>query len=124
MAVRGTHHRLIVWQEAMTLAEVVCRCCNGFPRPETFALGSQMRRAAISIPSNIAEGAARHSSRELFQFLSVAQGSLAELETQVELARRLGYLRMNDELDPLLHRVAQLLIALRRSIKKRIDGAA
>ena len=74
---------------------------NRFPNAETFGLTSQIRRAAVSIPSNIAEGQGRKSSREFKQFLSVAVGSLAELETQLIIAQEIDYLTI-DELNPLL----------------------
>jgi four helix bundle protein len=83
---------LVVWQKSVDLAEKVYLATKGFPKEELFGLTSQMRRAAVSIPSNIAEGQSRNSTGEFLQFLGIARGSLAELETQIELARRLGYL--------------------------------
>ena len=124
MAVRGAHHKLLAWQEAMSLAQVVYEKSRSFPKDEMFGLTAQMRRAAVSIPSNIAEGAARNSSRELFQFLGVAGGSLAELETQLELAVRLNYIERSDEVLEQVNRAAQLLLALRKSIKSRIEKAS
>jgi four helix bundle protein len=82
---------LDVWRLGVELAELIYRCTAGFPKSEVFGLSSQMRRAAVSIPSNIAEGRARKSSREFLHFLSISRGSLAELETQLELAIRLDY---------------------------------
>ena len=82
---------LDVWHLGVELAETVYRITARFPKSELFALSSQMRRAAVSIPSNIAEGRARDSSRELLHFLAISRGSLAELETQLELAIRLDY---------------------------------
>lgn len=82
---------LDVWHLGVELAETVYRVTARFPKSELFALTSQMRRAAVSIPSNIAEGRARNSSREFLHFLSISRGSLAELETQLELAIRLDY---------------------------------
>jgi len=82
---------LDVWRLGLELAETVYRCTARFPKAELFCLTSQMRRAAVSIPSNIAEGRARNSSREFLYFLSISRGSLAELETQLELAIRLDY---------------------------------
>jgi len=83
---------LVAWQRAMELVKEVYRCTRAFPRDEMFGLTSQMRRAAISVPSNIAEGKGRHSTRELVQFLYTARGSLLELETQICISRDLGYL--------------------------------
>jgi four helix bundle protein len=85
-----THKDLNVWKESMTLAKEVYRLTKNFPKEETFGLVSQMRRAAVSIPSNIAEGAARNSNKEFIQFLHVSLGSLAELETQLLLSKELG----------------------------------
>src|SRR5208282_1403515 len=82
---------LDVWHLGVELAETVYRVTARFPKSEIFALSSQMRRAAVSIPSNIAEGRSRDSRREFLYFLSVSRGSLAELETQLELAIRLDY---------------------------------
>jgi len=82
---------LDVWHSGVELAETVYLVTARFPKSELFALSSQMRRAAVSIPSNIAEGRARDSRREFLHFLSISRGSLAELETQIELAIRLDY---------------------------------
>ena len=82
---------LDVWHLGVELAETVYRVTARFPKSEIFALSSQMRRAAVSIPSNIAEGRSRDSRREFLYFLSISRGSLAELETQLELAIRLDY---------------------------------
>ena len=79
-----------VWQKAMDLVEECYRMTDAFPRSEEFGLKAQMRMAAVSIPSNVAEGNVRHSSNEYCRFLAIALGSTAELETQIELARRLG----------------------------------
>jgi four helix bundle protein len=81
---------LEVWRLGLDLVETIYRCTAEFPKSEIFALSAQMRRAAVSIPSNIAEGQARSSSKEFLRFLSIAIGSLAELATQLELASRLG----------------------------------
>jgi four helix bundle protein len=82
---------LDVWHLGVELAETVYRVTARFPKAELFCLTAQMRRAAVSIPSNIAEGRARDSRREFLHFLAVSRGSLAELETQLELAIRLDY---------------------------------
>jgi len=112
-----THRDLLVWQEAMILAEAVYKATANFPKEENFVLTSQLRRAAISVPSNIAEGAARNSSRELAQLISIASGSLAELGTQVELAARLHYLESNEHLLAQVDRVGRLLSGLRKSVR-------
>jgi four helix bundle protein len=82
---------LDVWRLGVELAETIYRLTARFPKAELFCLTAQMRRAAVSIPSNIAEGRARNTSREFLHFLSISRGSLAELETQLELAIRLDY---------------------------------
>ena len=86
------YKELVAWQRAMDLVKEIYRCTRTFPRDEMFGLTSQMRRASVSIPSNIAEGKGRHSTRELVQFLYTARGSLLELETQICIARDLDYL--------------------------------
>lgn len=83
---------LIVWQRAMDLVEEIYRISKEFPKEEIYGLTNQMRRAAVSIPSNIAEGQARRSTAEFKRFLSISMGSLAELETQILIAQRLNYL--------------------------------
>ena len=87
------HYRdLIAWQKAKRLALDVYRCTRKFPRDEIYGLTSQMRRAAVSVPSNIAEGKGRYSQKELVHFLYLARGSLLELETQLSIARDLEYI--------------------------------
>jgi four helix bundle protein len=85
-----SYRDLLVWQKGMALAKMVYRLTTGFPEGERFGLVAQMRRAAVSVPSNIAEGQARRGRREFAQFLSHAEGSLAELDTQLMLAVDLG----------------------------------
>src|SRR5262245_33076304 len=86
------HTKLDVWQDAMRLVVQVYDATRQFPADERYGLTNQMRRAAISIPSNIAEGAARETDNEFLRFLFIARGSLAELETQLMIAAKLGYL--------------------------------
>ena len=90
---------LIVWQKSMDLVLLVYRCTKTLPHDEAFCLTTQLRRAAISIASNIAEGKGRHSNQELTQFLFIARGSLLEVETQSMIAQRLGYLSEPDSSD-------------------------
>jgi four helix bundle protein len=92
---------LVVWQKAMDLVEHVYKLTRRFPKEEMYGLTSQVRRAAVSIPSNIAEGHARKSRAEYLNFLSITQGSRAEVETQLLIAKRLGYLTP-EELAPVL----------------------
>jgi len=86
------YKELAAWQRAMELVREVYRCTRSFPRDEVYGLTSQMRRSAVSVPSNIAEGKGRYSRKELVQFLYKARGSLMELETQICIARDLDYL--------------------------------
>jgi four helix bundle protein len=87
-----SYRDLIAWQKAKTLALNVYRCTRGFPKDEIYGLRSQIRRAAVSVPSNIAEGKGRYSQKEFVQFLYHARGSLLELETQVSIAHDLEYI--------------------------------
>ena len=87
----GTYADLEVWQSAMTLAVQIYRVTKSYPREETYGITSQIRRAAVSIASNIAEGKGRASDKELIHFLCTARGSLFELKTQLAIARELGY---------------------------------
>lgn len=87
---------LIVWQKSMDLSEEVYRLTRSFPSHELYALTNQIRRAVVSVPSNIAEGQARNSTAEFGHFLSIARGSLAEVETQLLLAIRFKYLSETD----------------------------
>lgn len=117
------HRKLVAWQESMKLVEMVYTATRAFPRDEMFGLVAQMRRAAVSIPSNIAEGAGRNSSKELHQFLGIVSGSIAELETQIELAVRLNYLFADAECAQQLSRVGRLIVGLRsRSRTKPAQG--
>lgn len=87
-----THKDLEIWKMGIELVEKIYKGTNVFPREEIYGITSQMRRAAVSIPSNIAEGVARNSRKEFIQFLYISLGSLSELETQVIIANKIGYL--------------------------------
>lgn len=102
---------LVVWQKAITLAKLVYKFTGGFPSEEKFGLTAQMRRAAVSIPSNIAEGQARHTTGEFIQFISHAEGSLAELDTQLILAVELQFSRIGNA-----HPAFELIAELRRML--------
>jgi four helix bundle protein len=109
---------LLVWQSGIQLLKQVYVLTQQFPGEEKFGLVSQMRRAAVSVPSNIAEGQARRSTAEFAQFLSIAQGSLAELETQVIVSIELGFCS-NDSTNGLLgviHRLQKMLHSLRAKL--------
>lgn len=115
------HKKLVVWQKSMDFASNLYAATGRFPAEEKYGLTSQLRRAAVSIPSNIAEGAARESSADYARFLTIAIGSTSEVDTQLELCQRLGILNEEqyDELDGYLIEIDRMLIALRRSIQKR-----
>ena len=115
---------LKVWQLGMEIVEEVYRLSRQFPKYETYGLCSQIQCAAVSIPSNIAEGHARGSSKEFSRFLGIAQGSLAELETQLLLAERLKYSSL-EAIGPVLDHCTQeakMLRNLRTRVKSRIKG--
>jgi four helix bundle protein len=109
---------LIVWQKAIAMVTEVYRITRTFPREELFGLTSQIRRSAVSVPSNIAEGQGRLSVGEFRQFLGIAKGSLNELETQLIIARELGYVNMTNPVFDQLNEVARLLNGLLNSLSK------
>jgi four helix bundle protein len=111
-----THKDLKVWKEAMALAKGIYELTRDFPKEETYGLVSQIRRAAVSIPSNLAEGAARNSNKEFIQYLYVSLGSLAELETQLLLSRDLGYAQSKG-INERVERVRKLLLGLIKYLK-------
>jgi four helix bundle protein len=109
---------LIVWQKGIALVKEVYTMTRTFPSDEKFGLVSQMRRASVSIPSNIAEGQARHTTKEFVQFLSHAEGSVAELETQLILGTELGYCNLGEatRAHELTSELKKMLNALRRKL--------
>lgn len=110
---------LLVWQKGISLVKRIYQLTRVFPHDEKFGLIAQMRRAAVSIPSNIAEGQARHTRREFVQFLSHSEGSVAELETQLILSVELGYCTSTDtqEAGTLLTELSKMLDSLRRKLE-------
>jgi len=110
---------LLVWQKGMTLVKGIYQLTQTFPETEKFGLVSQMRRATVPIPSNIAEGQARHTRKEFIQFLSHSEGSVAELETQVILGVELGYCTQADtqEITNLTTELSKMLDSLRRKLE-------
>ncbi len=108
---QGSYKELRVWQEAMQLAADVYHATEDFPKREIFGLTNQLRRAAVSVPSNIAEGKGRHTTKEFTQFLFHARGSVLEVETQVLLAERLEYIS-KDKGKALLDRTASVARSL------------
>ncbi len=114
-----THKDLEVWREAMSLARELYLFTGSFPKEELYGLSSQMRRAAVSVPSNIAEGAARSSDKEFLQFLYISLGSLAELETQLVLAKEIG-IGTSSEAESGVERVRKMLLGLIKHVKGKL----
>ena len=113
---------LKVWQVGMQLTEDVYRLSQQFPKHETYGLSSQIQRAAVSVPANIAEGHAMGSTKDFLRYLAIAQGSLAELETHLLLVERLKY-GNSTQVGPILDRCteeARMLRSLRRSVRNRL----
>lgn len=119
---RGGFEELIVWRKGIDLVKSVYALTRQFPSDERFGLTSQMRRAAVSIPSNLAEGHARHTTKEYVLFVSNAEGSAAELQTQIRIAIELGYCDTGgaDIVAGQLFEVRKMLNALRRELNARI----
>ena len=115
-----TYRELLVWQKAKTLATRIYRATEPFPKPETYGLTSQIRRAAVSVPSNIAEGQGRLTVGEFLHFLGQARGSLLELDTQLAIALDLVYLKSDqyESLDGEIYQVLGLLNRLIESLRK------
>ena len=113
-----SYEDLRVWQDAMLLTEKVYVLCSKLPKDELYGLNSQMKRSAVSIPSNIAEGSARNNTKELIQFLFIARGSLAELRTQLALAQRLELASQDQEINEICDRLSRGLANLIKSLRK------
>jgi four helix bundle protein len=111
-----------VWQLGIDISLTVYQITDGFPQREMYGLTSQLRRAAISIPSNIAEGHTRGQTKDFIRFLSIARGSVAELETQLIIAERLGYLQRDQlkYLRDMLNEESRMLAGLRRSLTAKL----
>lgn len=110
------HHNLEAWKGAILLVKAVYRLSQTFPKEELYGLTSQMRRAAVSIPSNLAEGAARSSQKEFAQFLSIARGAISELDTQLVIALELGYMEDGEAIFACLDRVSRLVTGLHKKV--------
>ena len=110
------HKKLDLWRDAMELAVIMYKVTDSFPREERYGLTDQIRRAVSSVPSNVAEGAGRQTKKEFVNFLHIAQGSLSELDTHLELAKRLGYLEQDNwtMLDGKIERIDKMLSGLIR----------
>lgn len=115
------HEKLDVWCKAVDFVVTVYKATESFPKDEKFGLTSQVRRAAVSVPANIAEGAGRNSPREFVHFLSNAQGSASELETELLIALRLGYLQegVYQEMRATLDSIGRMIIGLSNYLRSR-----
>ena len=120
------HRDLVAWQKAMELVIEIYRATRDFPKDELYGLTSQLRRAAVSVPSNLAEGYGRNSRKDFQRFIGMALGSLLEVETQLEIANLLGYIS-DEALSNVFgksRRVAQLLHGLKAWCETPVDAAA
>jgi len=113
------YKELAVWQKGISLVLVIYETIQKFPKDERYALAYQMKRAAISIPSNIAEGASRNTTKEFVQFLYIALGSASELETQLIIAEKLGYMKIEQIVYSEIMIIRKMLNALITSLKKK-----
>jgi four helix bundle protein len=116
------HHSLDVWKKAVDLTVEIYELTENFPKEEKFGLTSQIRRASVSIAANIAEGAGRQSSKEFYRFLSIAQGSTSEVETELLIAYRLMYLdrEAHEEVSQKLDDIGRMLTGLCQHLKKKL----
>ena len=121
-----THLDLDVWKQSIILVTEIYEITKGFPKDELFGLTSQIRRSAVSVPSNISEGSARNQSKEFIRFLQISQGSLSELETQLIISRELGYcssekfIEVNGNLHKIRAQISGLIQFLRNRLEKNI----
>ena len=115
-----THKDLEVWKKSMDLVEDVYKLMKQLPESEKYGLISQIKRSSISIPSNIAEGAARASTKEFIRFLNIASGSLSELETQLLLLDRLGFCSPEKNLNEEIQTIGKMLYGLKLSLKNKL----
>ncbi len=111
------HKNLDAWKKSIDLVEMIYKLSALFPDEERYGLTSQIRRAAVSVPSNLAEGAARNSKKEFLNFISISLGSLAEVETQVIIAQRLNFCEPSNDFDQ-INEVRALIIGLRNYLRK------
>ncbi|MBI5632221.1 MAG: four helix bundle protein [Nitrospirae bacterium] len=116
----STHKKLIVWQKAHELAIAVYRITEAFPRHEQFGITSQLRRATLSIPTNIVEGYSRESNKEFIRFIDIARGSLAEAQYLLEFAKEIGYSTTDiTPVENLTHEVGKLLWSFQQNLKNK-----
>ncbi len=116
------YKELEVWKKGISLVLNIYETAKNFPKDERYALTDQIKRAAVSIPSNIAEGATRNSTKEFVQFLYIALGSASELETQIIIAEKLGYIKDKETVLSDITIIRKMLNALITSLKKIVNG--
>jgi four helix bundle protein len=114
-----SHKDLEVYQKSMDLVIQIYKLTNSFPKEEQYGLISQLRRAAISVPSNIAEGSARKNTKEFIQFLYYSLGSTVEIETQIEISKRLHFLNNTEDLEKILKSIINMITGLIKSLKRK-----
>jgi len=114
------HKDLDVWKKAMDLVENIYTCTKDFPKEEVYGLSSQIKRAVISVPSNIAEGAGRRGNKEFIQFLYISMGSLSEVETQILLAKRLGFIENVNNITQDIINIKQMLNGLINYLNRKV----
>ena len=117
------YRSLVVWQKAMKFSEIVYAAVREFPDVERYALSDQIRRAVVSIASNVAEGCGRMSKKDYAYFLAIARGSLYETMTQLEMAKNFGYIASLDEFEPLAREIGRMLGALLKKYGNIPSGA-
>ncbi len=116
-----THKDLEVYKLSLDLVEDIYKITKSFPSSENFGLTSQLRRAAVSVPSNISEGSSRGSTKDFIRFLNIASGSLAEIETQLVIAERIGYITFAEALQNRITTIRKMLYRLKQSLSKKLS---
>ena len=116
-----THKDLDVYKLSLDLVEDIYKLTKCFPAPENFGLTSQLRRAAVSLPSNIAEWASRASIKDFIRFLNISSGSLAEIETQLVIAERIGYITFKEDLKNNITTIRKMIYRLKQSLNKKVN---
>lgn len=114
------YKELKVWKESINLVTSIYKITENYPKSETYGIVSQIRRSAVSVPSNISEGVVKHSDKETFRFLDIALGSLAELDTQMLISQNLGFIDNYTEIENNISKVRALLIGLIKFYNKKI----
>ncbi len=117
-----SHKDLMVWQKSIEFVSEIYKITQKFPSSEIYGLTNQIRRSAVSIPSNIAEGAARSHSKELVQFLYISLGSASELDTQLLISKNLGFIKQEEfeQLNTELNSISKMLVKLIKSVKEKV----